>query len=52
MKQVTFDAQAKVRMLSYLSSYPFPTYLLVRQIDSMPDLFAEVLQQWLTAVMS
>ncbi|KAL0244512.1 hypothetical protein GEMRC1_008596 [Eukaryota sp. GEM-RC1] len=48
LKSVTYP-NGKLHVESYLDSFPYPYYLIVKDFDSLPDIIATSLQQWLAA---
>ena len=43
---VTYDAQGRCKVTSYLEDFPFPFYAVIQDLDSLPQLFSDVLRQW------
>jgi len=44
-KQVSF-VKGKVKMSSYLDDYPFPLYVLLQDMQALPEVLADALRQW------
>jgi len=40
------SARGKLRLSSYLDDFPFPYYLIVRNIEVLPEVVSEALTQW------
>lgn len=38
--------KGKMVTTSYMDSYPFPYYLIVRDVRSLPDALSDALRQW------
>jgi midasin len=45
-----FDAQGKVSLSTYMEKFPFPFYILLRNIAQMPLVLGEALRQWFELV--
>lgn len=41
-----FDDQGKIRIESYMENFPFPFYVILQNINSMPVILGESLKQW------
>lgn len=41
---------ANIQMLSYMELFPFPFYVILRQLDSMPSVLGDALRQWFELV--
>ena len=40
----------KVSITNYLDGFPFPFYLILRDIDALPAVLSEALRQWFELV--
>lgn len=49
---VSVAADNKTVIQSYMETFPFPFYLLLRDINKLPAVLAEALQQWFELVTS
>ena len=45
MKQASMSPDGKVKVSSYLEDLPFPYYAVVQNLESLPQLFCDVLRQ-------
>ena len=45
-----FGANSQLTFSSYMDSFPFQFYLILRNIDSLPSVLARALRQWLQLV--
>jgi midasin len=43
--------KGKMSTLSYMDGYPFPYYLIVRDVRSLPDALSDALRQWFEVTM-
>ena len=43
---MTPRALAASRFVKYLDDFPFPYYLLLRQIEQLPQVLSDALRQW------
>ncbi len=41
-----FDNSGNVRIESYMEKFPFPFYIILRDINAMPVIMGEALRQW------
>lgn len=41
-----FDNSGKVRIESYIEMFPFPYYVILKDINSLPSILGEALRQW------
>ena len=46
MRSVAFDAQGGVAISPYLDGYPFPCYVVLRDVRELPETLAAALKQW------
>eukprot|EP00871_Galdieria_phlegrea_P001661 jgi/Galph1/2496/GphlegSOOS_G1160.1 len=46
LKRVETLDNGELRIRSYLDDFPFPFYILVRHVESLPHIVASALQQW------
>jgi len=47
LKGVQVDpTTGRVRAANYLEDFPFPFYAVVQDVSKLPDLFSDVLRQW------
>jgi len=44
-QQVKF-IKGKVKMSSYLDDYPFPLYVILEDMESLPEVLSDALRQW------
>ncbi|KAG8189748.1 hypothetical protein JTE90_012923 [Oedothorax gibbosus] len=47
-----FESDNKVTMKSYIESFPFPFYIILRDISTLPVVLGEALRQWFELVTS
>ena len=47
-----FDNSGNVRLESYMESFPFPFYILLRDINGLPHVMGEALRQWFELITS
>lgn len=45
-----FESSGKVTMKSYIEQFPFPYYVILRDINSLPSILGEALRQWFEMV--
>jgi midasin len=45
-QEVEYSAQGGVRIARYLDSYPFPYYVVLRDVQALPEVMADALKQW------
>ncbi|CAN7989315.1 unnamed protein product [Ixodes hexagonus] len=50
VRKPEFGPSGEVRLRSYMEHFPFPFYLLLRDLASMPAVLGEALRQWLELV--
>lgn len=50
VRQPVFGPLGQVHLRSYMEQFPFPFYLLLRDLASMPAVLGEALRQWLELV--
>lgn len=51
MQRASFDATTQQPILCrYMESFPFPFYVVLRELDSMPVVLGEALRQWFELV--
>lgn len=41
-----FESTGNVRIESYMEKFPFPFYIILRDINAMPVIMGEALRQW------
>eukprot|EP00923_Selenidium_pygospionis_P020990 GHVN01036210.1.p1 GENE.GHVN01036210.1~~GHVN01036210.1.p1 ORF type:complete len:154 (-),score=27.22 GHVN01036210.1:69-530(-) len=47
LEEITFDKNTgKMKRSKFLDSFPFPYYVVVRQIEEMSDVVADSIRQW------
>ncbi|XP_065288386.1 midasin isoform X3 [Dermacentor albipictus] len=51
IRQPEFGPSGQVKLRSYMERFPFPFYLLLRDLASMPAVLGEALRQWLELVL-
>lgn len=44
-KQVSFR-KGKMNVLDYMENYPFPFYIVLKDMQTLPHVLAEALRQW------
>lgn len=49
-RSVSFTDTGKIETKSYLDEFPFPYYIVVQQMSSLPDVLTETLKQWFELV--
>ena len=49
-KIVDFTAAGNVTTKSYLDNFPFPYYLVIQQVETLPDILADTIKQWFEMV--
>ncbi|GJQ13145.1 hypothetical protein GpartN1_g4936.t1 [Galdieria partita] len=47
LKRVETLENGELKISSYLDDFPFPFYILVRQVESLPQVVASALQEWI-----
>lgn len=47
LKRVETLQDGQLKISSYLDDFPFPFYILVRQVESLPQVVASALQEWI-----
>ncbi|RWS13574.1 hypothetical protein B4U79_11757 [Dinothrombium tinctorium] len=52
IKVPVFDESGRVKIETYMEKFPFPFYLILRDINSMPQVLGEALRQWFELVTS
>lgn len=51
MKTVTFDSKTNQPVCSpYMDQFPFPFYMILRDINSLPGVLSDALRQWFEVV--
>lgn len=48
----TFKGDKLVGMQSYIDNFPFPFYLILRDINKLPGVLSDALRQWFELVTS
>ena len=43
---VEFDSSGKVKKRSYMEMFPFPFYIILRDINNLPTILGDALRQW------
>ena len=46
IRTATFDKNNKLTMESYMDSFPFPFYMILRDIEKLPLILSDALRQW------
>lgn len=49
IESILYD-QGKVTRVPYLEDWPFPYYIILRDIDNLPQTLADALRQWFEMV--
>jgi midasin len=52
LKSVSYDANRSLKITKYLDEFPFPYYVIVRDISSMPFILSDALRQWFEMIRS
>jgi len=42
----------KLEIRSYMGDFPFPFYVIIRDVNALPDTLSEALRQWFELVTS
>ena len=50
LKSVAFDEDGKPVLSKYMDAFPFPNYVLLRDITQLPNTFGDLLRQWFAMV--
>lgn len=45
MKEVSFE-NGKPKLKNFMDDYPFPYYLIVEDMNSLPEILGDALRQW------
>jgi len=45
-QEVEYSAAGGVKLSRYLDSYPFPYYVVLRDVQALPEVMADALKQW------
>lgn len=45
-----FEGEGKVRFQSYMDNFPFPFYIILRDINTLPGVLSDALRQWFEVV--
>ncbi|KAK4269128.1 hypothetical protein QN277_022325 [Acacia crassicarpa] len=48
--EVSFDRNGKMKLSKYMESFPFPYYVVLRNIEALPRTLASLLRQWMELV--
>jgi len=46
MKEVSFDAKGRPKVTHFIDDYPFPYYLILEDMASLPEVLGDALRQW------
>ena len=49
MKEVTFE-RGKPRVSSFMDDYPFPYYIILQDLSTLPETIGDALRQWFEAI--
>jgi midasin len=52
IQQPVFEAGNKVQFVKYMDNFPFPFYLILRDLSSLPSVLSDALRQWFELVTS
>lgn len=52
IRQPIFGPDNKVEIVRYMDNFPFPFYLILRDISSLPSVLSDALRQWFELVTS
>ncbi|KAJ4459704.1 putative AAA ATPase midasin [Paratrimastix pyriformis] len=47
MKTITFPGPGKVVAVPYLEDFPFPYYVILRDVQALPEVLGDALRQWI-----
>ena len=47
-----FDESGNLKIETYMEKFPFPYYIILRDINSMPLILGEALRQWFELILS
>ena len=50
IKKVKTSADGSIQFESYMDAFPFPFYLILRDINSLPMILSDALRQWFELV--
>lgn len=45
MKEILFE-NGKSKLKNFMDDYPFPYYLIVEDMNSLPEILGDALRQW------
>ncbi|KAF7843546.1 midasin [Senna tora] len=45
--EASFDQNGKMKLSKYMDSFPFPYYIVLRNIEALPRTLADLLRQWM-----
>jgi midasin len=51
LKSVTYP-NGKIKVVEYLENFPFPYYIILRQLSALPEIVADALRQWFELIQS
>lgn len=51
-KSVEFTGSGKLVTKSYLDNFPFPYYLAIQKVESLPDILVDTIKQWFELINS
>jgi midasin len=46
IQSISYDGSSKLNITSYIDEFPFPYYLILRNIQNLPLVLADALRQW------
>lgn len=47
-----FGPNKEIQMVSYIDQFPFPFYIILKNIDDLPMILGEALRQWLELIVN
>jgi midasin len=50
MRIATFDENNKPTIVSYMEQFPFPYYMILKNINALPQSLSDALRQWFSFV--
>lgn len=51
LKQATLNEKGELKINKYLDDYPFPYYIIVSEMNELPQVLADALRQWFEILM-
>ena len=50
MRIATFDENNKPTIVSYMDQFPFPYYMILKNVNALPQSLSDALRQWFALV--